>query len=174
MEPRRYRRLHERIRPRKPPVRLGLDNIRFRRHPYPWLANRPRSLPEKIFRSRENGHSHFFRTGNQVALARFGLCARMLEIKTRQRSAARKIHTHLQAPAGRLADRKRSYQRGCEINLSSRAPNAFGARDLPQLADYTRRRLMTHQHMWDPSPSARLRMTAPLTASRGYCRIHHC
>jgi hypothetical protein len=55
LEPGRYRWLYERIRP------LGVDCLYFRRHNQTRLANRARSLQEKIFQSREDGDAHVFR-----------------------------------------------------------------------------------------------------------------
>jgi len=108
LEPRRYRWVHERIRS------LKIDNLYFRRCAQTRLGNGARSLPKKIFRSRENGDARFFRSRDHAVVIRFSHGAWTLEIGARKRSAARALHFDLsQNPAfAGLAHSARSYVGG--------------------------------------------------------------
>jgi hypothetical protein len=60
----------------------------------------------------KNGVAHFFRSRDSLARSRRGSCPGSLEIETRPRPATRKIHAHLQAFTGRMADCARSHLGG--------------------------------------------------------------
>lgn len=95
----------------------------FRRTAHPWLANRPRSLQEKIRQPGEDGHADIFECPSHEAEFRCCPGSWPLEVGPEKRPAARDFHLAFSPHACRLAHRPRSHLlTAARINLESRKP----------------------------------------------------